>query len=49
MKKVIILALTMTTLAVSGVIPHPFDLQPTEIITAYFLHNEIPFSSNRAD
>lgn len=26
---------------------HPFDLEPTEIIAAYFLHNEIPFSLGR--
>lgn len=28
-------------------IPHPFDLVPTEIVAAYFLHNEIPFSLDR--
>lgn len=27
--------------------PHPFDLIPTEIVAAYFLHNEIPFSLGR--
>lgn len=32
-----------------GTTPHPFDLTPTEIIAAYFLHNEIPFSLDRVD
>lgn len=28
---------------------HPFDLEPSEIIAAYFLHNEIPFSLDRVE
>lgn len=28
-------------------IVHPFDLEPSEIIAAYYLHNKIPFSLDR--